>query len=512
MIIERTKNAARNIVFGSILKVLNIVAPFLMRSVLLNYLGVEYLGLNGLFKALLSFLNLAELGVGSAMVFSMYKPIAEDNTEEICALLRLYRTFYRVIGLFIAVAGLAVAPFLRKLISGDIPQGMNLYTLYFMHLGGTAFSYWLLAYRYSLLQAHQRTDVISKVCLGIQIVEYAMKCVVLMVFRNYYVYLSIQLISQIAINLLSAWAAMKMYPNYFPHGHLPKDKTMDIVCRVRDLFTSKFSSVIFTHADTLVISAFMGLAALAVYQNYFFIITALFTILDVIVSACIAGVGNSLVVEREEKIYSNLNKFTMLYGWIMGVSSAMLLCMYQPFMQIWMGEENLLAFNYVVCFVIYFYTMGMNKIINMFKDAAGIWRKDRWRPLVSALVNLGLNLATVRWLGLYGVLLSSVISIVLVQIPWLFHNLFQEVFPHKYLWKYVRLYLGLFVVAFVSCFISWFICSRVSLGVWPTLILSAATGFLIPNMIILPIYGRNPEFRDAVLQIKNVIMKKAKKA
>lgn len=511
MRIERTKNAARNIVFGSMQKMLNIVAPFLMRSVLLNYLGVEYLGLNGLFRALLSFLNLAELGVGSAMVFSMYKPIAEDNTEEICALLRLYRTLYRCIGLFIAVIGLAITPFLRKLISGDVPQDMNLYILYFMNLGSTVLTYWLFAYKRSLLDAHQRTDVTSKVSLCIQVVEFALKFVALMVFRNYYVYLAIQLVSQVTVNIMTAICVTKMYPDYCPRGHLPKEKVMDIVRRVRDLFTAKFSYVIFTYADTLVISAFLGLAVLAVYQNYYFIITALRTFLDVIIAACIAGVGNSLVMEDEEKKYSDLNRFTMLYGWIMGVGSSMLLCMYQPFMQIWMGEENLLPFNYVVCFVIYFYTVGMNRIINMFKDAAGIWRKDRWRPLVSALVNLGLNLATVRWLGLYGVLLSSVISIVLVQIPWLIHNLFIEVFPHRYLWRYVRLYCGLFVMALVSCVISWFICIRVSLGVWPTLILSAATGFLIPNMIILPIYGRNPEFRDAILQIKNVIMKKTKK-
>ena len=241
MRIERTKNAARNIMFGSMLKTLNIVAPFLMRSVLLNYLGVEYLGLNGLFRSLLSFLNLAELGVGSAMVFSMYKPIAEDNAEEICALLSLYRTFYRVIGLFIAVVGLAITPFLRKLISGDVPQDMNLYILYFMNLGSTVLTYWLFAYKRSLLDAHQRTDVSSKVSLGIQIVEYALKFVALMVFRNYYVYLIIQLVSQIAVNIMTAERVTKMYPYYSPRGHLPKEKVLDIVRRVRDLFTAKFS-------------------------------------------------------------------------------------------------------------------------------------------------------------------------------------------------------------------------------------------------------------------------------
>ena len=131
MKIQRTKNAARNNLFDGMLKTLNMVIPFIMRSIMLNCLGVQYLGLNGLFRSILSFLNLAELGVGSAMVFSMYKPIAEDDGETICALLRLYRTLYRAIGLFIAAASLALTPFLKTLVGGSVPSGVNLYILYF---------------------------------------------------------------------------------------------------------------------------------------------------------------------------------------------------------------------------------------------------------------------------------------------------------------------------------------------------------------------------------------------
>ena len=508
MKIERTKNAARNVLFGSIFKLLNMVIPFIMRTVLLYYLGVEYLGLSGLFRSLLSFLNLAELGVGSAMVFSMYKPIAEDDTESICALMRLYRTLYRFIGLFIAVVGLALTPFLRNLISGDIPADMNLYILYYINLGYTVLSYWLFAYKRSLLDAHQRTDVISKVSFCIQLLEYALKYLSLVLFRNYYIYLIIQLVAQVAINFMIAVRATQMYPNYSPRGHLPREKLTDIVHRVRYLFTAKFSGVIFNSADTLVISSFMGLASLAIYQNYFFVISSLQTFLHVIIHACLAGVGNSIVTESEEKNYKDLNRFTILFGWMMSVSSTMLLCMYQPFMQIWMGKENLLIFSFVICFVVYYYTMGMNRIIEMFKDAAGIWQKDRWRPLTAALVNLGLNLATVQWLGLYGVLLSSVISIVVVQIPWLFHNLFQEVFPHKYLWRYVRLFCGLTGIAFLSCVSSWLVCSLFHLGVWPSLIVNACFIFLLPNLLFFTVYGRNPLFRESIAQVKRVLLRK----
>ena len=509
MKLERTRNAARNVVFDGTMEMVNMLFPFVIRSVMLHCLGTEYLGLNGLFKSLLSFLNLAELGVGSAMVFSMYKPIAEDDTPTICALLHLYRTLYRIIGLAIAAVGLLLMPFLHNLIKGDLPAGMNLYVLFLMNLGNTVITYWLFAYKSSLLQAHQRRDVISKVSLLVRVTEYTLKILILVFTRNYYLYLSVQLLCQIAINLLTAACATKMYPRYVIGGKLPKEKTLDIFRRVRDLFTSKLSATVFDSADTLVISAFMGLTVLAVYQNYYFIITALRMMLVVLLNACMAGVGNKLIMESREENYRDLEKISLLFLWVLCVSSSMLLCLYQPFINVWMGEENMLAVGLVFCFVVYYYSMGANKLINMFKDAAGIWRVDRWRPLTAALANLSLNLITVRWLGLYGVLLSSVVSIVFIQIPWLFHNLFREVFPRQCMGRYIQLFCGLAAVALCSCGASWFVCGRFSLNVWATLLVNAAVSFLVPNLCFLAVYGRNPVFRESLSQLKRTLLSRS---
>ena len=511
MKLERTRNAARNVVFDGTMEMVNMLFPFAIRSVMLHCLGTEYLGLNGLFKSLLSFLNLAELGVGSAMVYSMYKPIAEDDTPTICALLHLYRTLYRIIGLAIAAVGLLLMPVLQNLIKGDLPAGMNLYVLYLMNLGNTVMTYWLFAYKSSLLQAHQRRDVISKVSLLVRLTEYTLKILILVFTRNYYLYLSVQLLCQIAINLLTAVCATKMYPRYVIGGKLPKEKTLDIFRRVRDLFTSKLSATVFDAADTLVISAFMGLTVLALYQNYYFIITALRMMLVVLLNACMAGVGNKLIMESREENYRDLEKISLLFLWVLCVSSSMLLCLYQPFINVWMGEENILAVGLVFCFVVYYYSMGANKLINMFKDAAGIWRVDRWRPLTAALANLSLNLITVRWLGLYGVLLSSVVSIVFIQIPWLFHNLFREVFPRQCMGRYIQLFCGLAAVALCSCGASWFVCGRFSLNVWATLLVNAAVSFLVPNLCFLAVYGRNPVFRESLSQLKRTLLSRRRR-
>ena len=508
MKIQRTKNAARNVLTGTVLRAIVTVMPFFMRMVMLRFLGVEYLGLNGLFRSILSFLNLAELGVGSAMVFSMYKPIAEDDTETICALMKLYRFFYRIIGLVIAGVGLALTPFLRNLISGDLPSDVNLYILYYMNLASTVLTYWLFAYKNSLVYAHQRNDVISSLKIILYVIEYGLKILVLAVFHNYYLYLIIQLVNQVAINLFSARRVSRMYPDYVPRGSLPKEQVREIGRRVRDLFTAKFSTVISGSADTLVISAFLGLAPLAVFQNYLYIITAVTGMLDVVIGACIAGIGNSLITESVEKNYKDLHKLSMLFSWLLSISSAMLLCMFQPFMELWMGKENMLAFSYVVCFTVYFYFTGMNKLFNMFKDAAGIWHRDRFRPLTAALVNLALNLATVRWLGLYGVLLSTVVSILFVEFPWLLHNLFTEIFPRDYLWAYLRSFLGFVAVTGLCCVAPWFICSRFALAALPAVFVNACLSFLLPNVIFILFFGRDGAFRACVDQIKGVIARK----
>ena len=157
MKIERTKNATKNIVFGIILKIYTIIVPFFMRTVMIHYLGVEYLGISSLFTSILQVLNLVELGVGSAMVFSMYKPIAEDDYTSICALMKLYKIYYRIIGAIILVLGLIICPFISYLIKSDLPPDMNIYILYIINLLATVFSYWLFAYKNSLLQAFQRT-------------------------------------------------------------------------------------------------------------------------------------------------------------------------------------------------------------------------------------------------------------------------------------------------------------------------------------------------------------------
>lgn len=504
MRIERTKNATKNIIFGIILKLYQILVPFLMRTTMIYFMGVEYLGLNSLFTSVLQVLNLAELGIGSAMVFSMYKPIAEDDNEKICELMNLYKLYYRIIGLVILVVGLILCPFIPYLIKSDLPPDMNIYVLYLLNLMATVFSYWLFAYKNSVLQAHQRQDVISKVTLVVNTIQYILQLIVICLFKNYYMYVIILLLSQILINIATAYKSNKIYPQYKAKGKLEKIQIREINQRVKDLFTSKIGGVIVNSADSIVISAFLGLTALAIYQNYYYIVTAIIGFVSVIFSACTAGIGNSLIVETKEKNYGDLVKFTYIIVWIAGFCSCCLLCLYQTFMEIWVGKELMLGFSAVICFAIYYFVYEINSLLNLYKDAGGIWHKDRFRPLITALSNLILNLILVNFIDIYGVLLSTVLTMLFIGMPWLIHNLFSEIFKcdyKKYVFKLFK-YVCIICVISIICYLLTNLISIVSIL---SLIGKGIICFVVFNALFLLLSYKSKEFAETKLLIKKIL-------
>lgn len=506
MRIERTKNATRNMVFGWLQSIHTLIIPFITRTVMIQLLGVQYLGLNSLFTSILSVLNLAELGVGSAMVYSMYKPIAEDDEQKICALMRLYRTYYRVIGIVIAVVGLVLLPFIPNLIKGGVPADINIYVLYLINLGSTVLSYWLFAYKNCLLAAHQRNDVTSKISMIISTLTTAVQLSVLCIVRNYYLYLVVALVFGVINNVVTAVIVSKMYPQYHPAGSLESSEVKEINQRVRDLFTSKIGTVVVNSVDTIVISAFLGLTTLAVYQNYFYIMTSVRGFLNVIFAACTAGIGNSIVIETKEKNLNDLKKFLFLTCWLTGFCSCCFLCLYQPFMKIWMGEDLIVEFSVVVCIVIQFFVTQINQLLCLYKDAAGMWHEDRFRPLTSACVNLALNLTMVQFWGLYGIMLSTILSIIFVAMPWLLHNLFNVLFEKKDLKIFLEKLLMYVLVTVFVCGLSLKICNCFVLGDWMTFFLRAVICCVVPNLTYLIVYYRMQEFRE-VLRLADVITK-----
>ena len=182
---SRTRNVLKNVEWGLIQKVLTLIVPFINRTVIIKVLGMEYLGLNSLFTSVLSILSLAELGISSAIISAMYKPIAENDTELVCALMNYFKKAYRVIGLFVTVVGLGIMPFLSKVVKGDVPPDVNIYILYIIYLSNNAISYYLFAYKNCLFIANQRNDVNSKIQAAILIVQNVIQIIMVYLTKNY---------------------------------------------------------------------------------------------------------------------------------------------------------------------------------------------------------------------------------------------------------------------------------------------------------------------------------------
>ncbi len=504
MEINRKKNALLGTFWGFVQKLIGIIFPFVVRTVFIKTLGANYLGLNGLFTSLLSVLNLAELGVSSALVFSMYRPIAEDDEVKICALMHLYKVCYRVIGLSILVVGVFLTPFIPRLIHSDLPDDINIYILYFMNLGATVLSYWLFAYRNSLFNAHQRVDIISIISSLVSVVTYIIQLCCLIAFKNYYLYLSINIISQVCLNISIAIASKKKYPRYRPKGVVSREERIQIFKKVGDLFTAKVGGVINHSADSLVISFFLGLSILGVYQNYYFIVSTVMSFFFLFYNSCEAGIANCLIVNNDADNRALLYNINYIVFFFLNFCSVSLLCLTQPFIRLWVGDDYILSFETVILFVLYLYAEIAPRTLLVFKDAAGLWKEDKFRPLVVSVVNLVLNILSVRRFGLYGVILSTIIAMLVIGFPWLLYNTnkyLMNLDVKKYLFM-VASYTGVIVF---DCILTSFVCNMFSFNnLLLELLCKGLVCLLLPNLVFLLFFFKTKENKYLMSNIKKI--------
>lgn len=500
----RTKNTLRNIAFGSLNRLILIVLPFITRTVILYVMGTQYLGLSSLFNSILSFLSLTELGIGAAMVYSMYKPIAENDHATICALLNLYKKLYRIIGTVILVLGLSLVPFLKVLVPEKLPPALNLYVLYFIYLINAVLSYWLFAYKNALLQAYQRNDVNSKISSIITPVSYVVMLTCLFLTKNYYAYVIWLPIFTVATNFLRMAFVNRNFPNLEPAGEVSTELRKSIFRKTSALIGTKLNTVVLNAADNLVMSAFLGLTAIAMYGNYHYIMTSIIGFLGIIYSSMTAGLGNSLQTDSLDTNYRNFEKFSFINSWIVGWCTVCLVCLYQPFMQIWVGEGLMFPFYVVLEMGLYFYVYQIRKIPVVYKDAAGIWWEDRFRPYVCMIVNVVLNIILVQMIGISGIILSTVFSL-FVSIPWENYTIFKYVFHRSSKPYYGKMFLSAGTMVIAGAITLW-LCSLPGDSIL-ALLLKGCICVIVPNVIFAGLNCRRPEFRETMTMIQRILKK-----
>ena len=363
----RTSNSIKNTIVSILMSIITILIGLITQKIFIEMLGTEYLGLNGLFTNILSMLAIAELGIGSAIIYSLYKPIAENNKEKIKSLIEFYKKSYRIIAMIVFIIGLAVMPFL-KIIVGETEIRENITILYLLFLFDTVVSY-LLTYKRSILYANQKTYIINIVHILYLILMNTLQIIMLITTKNYIIYLSIRIIFRILENVIITLIANKMYPYINDKDIEPIDLETknSILQKVKGLIFHKVGSFVVLGSDNIIISTFLGVATVGLYSNYNTILQAVNNLFNQVFSSITASVGNLLVEKKNDESYQIYKKMLFINSWMYSFSAIAILGLMEPFINLWIGKQYLLNYGVLITLTVNFYVQGMRKTPNTFK-------------------------------------------------------------------------------------------------------------------------------------------------
>ena len=415
---NRKRIATKNIIISATSQVVILLSNFIIRRVFVDTLSVDYLGLNGLFSNIVSLLSLAELGVGGAIIFSLYLPLAEEDWGKVQAIMRLFKKVYIFVGLIIFLIGAAVVPLLPHLIKDNPIARTDLILFYLLFLSNTASSYFF-SYKRGLIIADQKKyiDVINT--LVFKVLLSVMQIVFLLISRSFFFFLIIQLVFTILENISISLVVNRKYPQVYKTSYdisLQKDQLETIKKNTFGLFLHRVGGAIVDGTDNLLMSKLVGIAQVGLYSNYYMVRRAIQVLLDFIYQAIIPTLGNYNVTASLKQKRATFNNFNYLVAMISSICSITLFNAYNTFINLWLGSEYLLSPAIVLVIVINFYLFGMRQSVSMFRASMGIYWADRYKPLVESLVNLVASIILGKYYGILGILLGTTISTVFVCI------------------------------------------------------------------------------------------------
>lgn len=500
----RAEKSLRNVIFGWAMQIVIILLGFVGRTVFVEVLGEEYLGINGLFSNILTMLSLAELGIGTAIIFSLYRPIAENNREQIVALMSFYQKFYRAVGCFVLVVGTALTPLLPWLIK-DMPDIPHLYFIYVMYVVNTGISYFY-SYKAAFVNANQDNFVVSLnhgicscVLLGIQVI-------VLYVTHNFIFYFAVQIVMTLVENLIISYVADKRYPILKSKEKYKVEESTfrQIKKNTIAMIGHNLGTIIMNSTDNLIISKFVGIIEVGLYSNYLMLINAVNTVLGQAFSAVTSSIGNLLVQGEEKQKEDTLYMIFFVDFWLYGFCGIALLCLLNPFIEIWVGAKYLYSMPIVVVLAAKFYATGIRMACNTFKSAAGLYMQDVYKPYIEVVLNLVISLLLVQRFGILGVLLGTLITTLLVA-TWIEPMvLFRYEFGKKP-WKYFEKYLKYALITLGTAVVTYWICDKVPVTGLGGFVLKLLLVLVVPNGIFGILSFWTKEFRMLINSLNNVL-------
>lgn len=502
----RTSNSIKNAIWASLTFIINIIINFVSRKIFITYLGVEYNGINSLFNSIISMLSIAELGIGTTIIYKLYAPIAKNDIDKINSLLNFYKKCYQIIAIVVLCIGLILIPFLPSII-GEINLPINIYCVYLLFLADSVFSY-LISYKRSTLIANQQERSIKKIHIVCIIFLNAFQLLILYFLKNYYLYLIVKIVMTIIENIIISLIVNRKY-SYIKNKAIPLEKSEknDLIKRIKAMFFHQIGGFVINGTDNILISTIFGVTSVGYYNNYFLIISSLISFASSLFSSITASVGNLLSTSDNNKkweMYKNINFINFI---IASFTSCLFFLIIQPFIVWWIGSENLLGLELVIILAIYYYLRIMKFTIVSFKNAAGIFYEDRFVPLIESLVNIVSSIIFAKLFGLSGILMGTIFSTLILYIYSYPIFVYEKIFKKNKISFYLD-NIKYFIITVIFVVISYFlnkiiIFNNFYLEIAKTIILVT----ILFTFMIIAIYRKTNEFKYLINILKRVLEK-----
>lgn len=491
----RVRSAAKNIAFGQIGNLVIQILNFILRTMFIQYLGDTLNGVNDLYTSVLSVLSMAELGVGTALNYSLYKPVAVGNIEKIKSYMQLYKKAYRTIGIVIAVIGTGIAPFLPYLVKQ--PQGVSVRDLtlyYFIFLFNTVSTYFV-AYKYSLVNAEQKNYIQTNIITVTKVITVCLQIAVILTTGNFYIYLLTAAFVELAQKIFVSYYLNRRYP-YLKERNAQKlsaEETGEIVTKTKALVFHKVGDVARLQTDSMIISGFINVTLVGFVGNYNLILNSIANMVNTVFNSVLSGFGNLIATESKEKQYQLFKVYRFFACWIYGFSAVGFFLLLTPFVSLWLGEEKTLAFTMVSCILIDYYFKGDRIVLSNFKTAAGVFEQDKYLALIQGVVNLIISIVLVQKIGLTGVYIGTIVSGLIANItkPFIIYRVILEKPVGQYFADSVKYLLTLTAILALLSGIKTILMPRVTVITFGIMFLVICAVF---NLIFFLLFRKTEEF------------------
>ena len=503
----RIKRSLKNISFALSNNILTSILGFISRTVFIYTLGQSYLGISGLLQNIFGLLAISELGLSTAIGFSLYKPLAKNDTKLISTLMSLYKKAYRVIGLVILVIGIVLYKYLDFFVQPS-QQPKEIFYIYFMYLINIVVGYFL-SYKTTLISSDQNGYKLVPIQIRVNTIATILQIIYLVVFKNYLGYLFIQIATSILLNFLQNRFITKEYKhiNFNSKDKLPNNEVLVIKKNIFGLMASKIGEFCVNSTDNLIISKFIDLISVGIYSNYIMLRNLVNGYIGILFGAITAGFGNLVANENEEKCLEVFNILFFVSFVLYSFEAVAFMCLFNPFIKLWIGDNYLFSLPVVFVIVLNNFLTGLRMPIITMKSAAGIYTEDIWVPFGFSIVNLFLSIILAKYFGVFGVVVGSIIGSLLTADWYRPIIIFKKVFKVsvKYYFKKYTIYVSLGVFYMI---ITYKVCSYITINnEFINLICRGIMSISIPNIITLILFKKSKEFK----YLLNILGKVSKK-